>query len=157
MTEWIDVDLSDVDDKYKQLRAARLEIPRRMGRTAAKEIGQIVVGEMREEAPERTGKLKRGLFYRVLMVARAGGGGFVIDVSSNQYYAKWVVEGRGWVYPVRAQVLHWVDESGEDVFAMYARPTEPNPFHERGWKRARPKIETRWTTTAEGIVKQIAK
>jgi hypothetical protein len=156
MTEWVDVDLSDYHRLGGNFRAARLEIPRRLGRGAGDEIGRIVVGEMREEAPERTGKLKAGLFHRVMRVVRAGGGGFAVNVFSGRHYTRWVIEGRGWVYPVRAQVLHWVDESGEDVFSMYARPTDPNPFHERGWERARPKVEARWTMTAEGIVKQIA-
>lgn len=154
--EWLKVDLSDFYRLGGSFRAARLELPRRVGRQTAREIGDLLVEEFRAEAPEgRTGSLRQSIFHRVLItVSREAG--FAVNVFSGRHYAKWVIEGRGWVYPVRAKVLHWVTKGGEDVFSMYARPTEPNPFHERGWERARPRIEERWTMTAHGIVRTLA-
>lgn len=154
---FIDVKLDDVDRVRGRFRMARLEMPRSVGRKAADEIGQIVADEIREEAPEgKTGRLKRGISHDVKIIARIGGG-FAVVVRANQYYVKWVIPGRGWVYPVRAKVLHWVSKSGEDVFSMYARPTEPNPFHERGWQRAKPRVRERWTMTGEGIVRKLTR
>lgn len=39
-----------------------------------------------------------------------------------------ILEGRGEVFPRRAQALHWKSKKGEDVFAMRASATKPDDF-----------------------------
>lgn len=44
-------------------------------------------------------------------------------------YAKWVIEGRGFVYPVRASALRWIDpNTGNPIFAKFARPVPAHPI-----------------------------
>jgi hypothetical protein len=50
--------------------------------------------------------------------------------KEGKYYWTWVNDGRGPVYPINAQVLHWT-ENGEDVFAMYAGPSAPRHIREK--------------------------
>lgn len=155
MTPFLSVDTSDLDRLGNRFRIVRAEMPRG-ALNVANDIGEIAADAIREEAPEgRTGALKRSIHHDVKIVARLGGG-FAVHVISPKRYTGWVIEGRGWVYPVRAKVLHWVSKSGEDVFSMHARPTEPNPFHERGWERAQPSIRQRWERYAEQVGRRLA-
>ena len=79
-----------------------------------------------------------------------------LEVLSQQFYTHWVIDGRGPVLPVRARALHWKTCSGEDVFAMYSRATEPNPFHERGWQRSVPQVQARWQAFGSQIADALA-
>ena len=55
-----------------------------------------------------------------------------ITVGSNEPYAGFIEYGRGPVKPLDPDGwLHWIDkDSGKDVFAKFAKATEPNPFME---------------------------
>jgi hypothetical protein len=126
----------------------------RMGGGIGRRIAQIVEGHIKDEAPQGcTGKLKAGIRARM---PRFSSLETRVEVTSEQYYTDWVINGRGWVYPVHAKVLHWKTCSGEDVFSMYARPTKPNPFHERGWQNAVPEVEANWRTFGEQIATALA-
>ena len=141
-------DFSDLDRLGNRFKIARIEVAN-VGYKVADDIGQRAADAIREEAPEgRTGKLKRNIEHNVRVIARLGGG-YAVTVVSPTRHTGWVIEGRGWVRPVRAQVLHWKNEAGDDVFSMRAKPTKPNPFHERGWQRAVPGIRQRWEEYAE--------
>jgi len=146
----IDTNLEDLGSRF---RAVRLEMRGASSREVAEDVAQIAEDAVRKEAPEgRSGNLRDTLEGRVgLTPGFTGRGYWVASVYSPEKYTGWVIEGRGWVRPVRAQVLHWVTKSGEDVFSMYARPTKPNPFHERGWKHAEPAVRARWREYAESI------
>lgn len=53
------------------------------------------------------------------------------EVGTDVEHAWYIEYGRGPVVPVHAKMLHWIDkDTGEDVFSMYAGPTEPMPFME---------------------------
>lgn len=155
MPGFIDVDFESLDRVVNDFTVVRAEMARGHLRMAD-EIGGIAAEEIRKEAPEgKTGKLKKSIHHRVFILGRLGGGS-AIHVVSRKKYTGWVIEGRGWVRPVKEQVLHWTTEGGEDVFSMYARPTKPNPFHERGWKNAEPAIRARWQQYADSIAKKLA-
>jgi len=52
-----------------------------------------------------------------------------IYVGSDMPYAGHIEFGRGPVFPVNKEWLHWIDkETGKDIFAKKAGPTEPSPF-----------------------------
>jgi hypothetical protein len=70
---------------------------------------------------------------------RASGrvGGAMLEVLAGVSYALIIRDGRGIVVPVNAQVLHWVDEEGQDVFSMTSKAVEPNPYGERGWEKVK--------------------
>jgi len=122
---------------------------------AAEKISDLIVEEMRAEAPiGLSGKLRQNIVRRI----HPRGDGFVVEVVSGMFYTKWVIYGRGWVYPKRRKVLRWVSYQptyargraarpatpGPVVFARRAGPTQPNPFHLRGWERAEQKVIKEW-------------
>lgn len=55
-----------------------------------------------------------------------------ITVGSNEPYAGYIEYGRGPVRPLDPDGwLHWIDkDTGKDVFAKFAKATEPSPFME---------------------------
>ena len=55
-----------------------------------------------------------------------------ITVGSREPYAGYIEYGRGSVRPLDPDGwLHWIDkDTGKDVFAKFAKATEPNPFLE---------------------------
>ena len=72
-------------------------------------------------------------------------------------YAKFVEQGRGWVYPVRAKVLRWKGPSGEYIYAKRARPTKPNPFMKKIAKKSEPEIVKIFKQANDKIISQIAR
>lgn len=118
-------------------------------------IARIVEKNIRQEAPQGcTGELKAGISAQVS--SRYGAAAMRVEVFSQQFYTDWVINGRGWVYPIHAKALHWKTCDGEDVFAMYSRPSKPNPFHERGWQRSVPEIRARWHSFGGQIAEALA-
>ena len=61
-------------------------------------------------------------------------GRLVVGVDYNALpYARWVIEGRGYVFPVRAKMLRWFDEqTGKPIFAKFARPAPKHPIYYLG-------------------------
>lgn len=155
---WLQID-SNLKDTASRFRTTRLEMRGQASRQIADDMGEIVRKAVHDEAPEgRTGQLRKTLYTRVGLASGgfSRGGYWVASIYSPEKYTKWVIEGRGWVRPVRAKVLHWISKSGEDVFSMYARPTQPNPFHERGLRRAFPAMRSLWGDFAHSSIEQLA-
>lgn len=72
-----------------------------------------------------------GQLLSSIKVIDIGVDGMSGDVGTELFYAVYIEDGRGPVRPIRAKVLHWVDpQTGEDVFSMYAKATDPSPFLE---------------------------
>ena len=74
---------------------------------------------MRDEAPSKTGALRRSI-----KASKEGEWSYFIGTDIE--HAKYVEYGRGEVRPVRKKALHWVD--GGDVFAMRSKAVAPNDF-----------------------------
>lgn len=55
-----------------------------------------------------------------------------IWIGTEEHYAWYIEYGRGPVRPLKADGwLHWIDkQTGKDVFAKFAKATEPMPFLE---------------------------
>lgn len=47
------------------------------------------------------------------------------EIHSNQYYEKWVHDGRGPVVAKKANALHWVNDDGTHVFIPKPRKVAP--------------------------------
>ena len=86
----------------------------------------------------KQGGLRTGAFKSAITQRGAPGnvfsktaGRLTVGVSYDQLpYARWVLEGRGPVRPVRAKVLHWIDpDSGKDVFAKSVGPAPAHPVY----------------------------
>ncbi len=123
----------------------------RAGESHGDIMGKLITEFVAREAPRGlTGQLGSTLYHLV----HPGEGWFNIDIVSPQFYAWWVINGRGWVFPRKAKALHWISKSGEDVFAMSARPTTPNDFVTRGWERVEPHVLQIWGDAIEEIIKR---
>ncbi len=71
---------------------------------------------------------KRGAYGNVI---EKSPGRLTVGVSYEQVpYARWVIEGRGPVYPKRAKVLRWIDQAtGKVIFAKRSGPAPPHPIY----------------------------
>jgi len=71
---------------------------------------------------------KRGAFGNVIYKSAHS---LTVGVSYQAIpYARWVIEGRGPVRPVRAKMLHWIDpDTGKDVFRKCVGPAPPHPLY----------------------------
>lgn len=75
----------------------------------------------RQEAPVRTGKLRRNIKVRQYPGRRA-------QLVAETDYAAAVHDGRRAVYPVKAKALRWIGAGGVVVFSHRSKATQPNPF-----------------------------
>ncbi len=102
---------------------------------------------MREEAPERTGALKRGFQARTTMHDPtttsvgwfATNAGFTGKGKHPNQYVRWVVKGRGPVHAIRAKMLRF--EPGPPgtgfIYRKDVGPAPANPFDARTIERLR--------------------
>ncbi len=95
---------------------------------------------LREEAPKRTGDLRKAMTYRILehtpTMTRAGA--FVgEDKGSGETppnrYVRWVLEGRGPIVPIHAKALRFeLGPPGSGfIFRRRVGPAKANPFDRR--------------------------
>lgn len=82
---------------------------------------QGLVRLAKQEAPIRTGKLRRNIRVRRYPGRRA-------QLVAETEYAAAVHDGRKAVYPVRAKALRWVGPGGVVIFSHKSSATKPNPF-----------------------------
>jgi hypothetical protein len=68
-------------------------------------------------------------------------GSVSIEVLAGVSYAVIIRDGHGIIVPKKAKVLHWVDENGNDVFAMQTGPVAANPYPARGWKKVSEEVK----------------
>lgn len=104
----------------------------RQVQTSVRAKTREVHADLTRSSPVDTGRLRADW----TMSFESSDGGLVYSgiITNRVNYLPYVVNGRGWVYPVRARALHWVGPYGE-VFAMSARPTQPNDFIDRVLRR----------------------
>lgn len=72
-------------------------------------------------------------------------------------YAPFVEYGRGYVYPKQKKVLSWVNQSGERIFAKFARPSKPRPFMGKIVEKSQADIQNVFRQAGDIIVRDIAK
>lgn len=71
-------------------------------------------------------------------------------------YASFVEYGRGYVYPVKGNVLSWKDQTGKTIFARYAKPSKPRPFMAQIVAKSQGGIEQLFRQALDMIVTKIA-
>lgn len=101
------------------------------------EAGPLVRGRLKEEAPVKTGRLRRSIRYSRRTTPNLVRGEF----KAHTPYAGFVVDGTGpHVISARAaRALHWTS-GGEDRFALRVNHpgTKANPFARRAVEPLRP-------------------
>lgn len=113
------------------LRRMRGALPRMLG--LALEAGSApLVNRAKQLCPYKTGNLRRSIHFGGLIVGPDFAQG---DAGSNLEYAA-AQENGATIVPKTARMLHWVTDSGEDVFAKsvtipphpYLRPAAAETF-----------------------------
>ena len=89
-------------------------------------------------APFDTGTLRDHIFVEPRFSDVLGGA--EVAIVADAVYA-WQKEIGGWIYPVKARMLHWVNKAGEDCFAN-AVYQEPQPY-------MRPAFDETWPAVVQ--------
>lgn len=92
-------------------------------------LGELIVAEARSNLQNNT-NINTGDLLSSIMILEENDNEIVIGTRSD--YAGYIEYGRGPVRPKDPDGwLHWIDKSsGKDVFAKFAKATEPSPFME---------------------------
>lgn len=70
-------------------------------------------------------------------------------------YAPFVEYGRGAVYPQKAKMLSWVNESGDRVFARFSKPSKPRPFMKKIVEKSQKDVQSLFRQAGDIIVREI--
>jgi len=96
--------------------------------TALVKLGDSIVAEARSNLQNNT-NINSGTLLSSIRILDEGEN-FVL-IGSDLPYAGYIEYGRGPVRPINGEWLHWIDkQTGKDVFAKFAKATEPSPFLE---------------------------
>ena len=92
-------------------------------------LGETIVSEARSNLQNNT-NINSGTLLSSIMILEEGDD--YIIVGTNEEYAGYIEYGRGPIKPLDPDGwLHWIDkDTGKDVFAKFAKATEPMPFME---------------------------
>lgn len=108
-----------------ELKAAQRDEMRDMGRT--------IVRVLQEEAPVRTGRLRRGIRFRTYQRLKDT----ELRITSEAPYTELVIRGRGPVVAKRAKALRF--EPGPPgsgfIFRKRVGPAKANPFQKRAFAK----------------------
>lgn len=74
--------------------------------------GHVIRDAASRRAPKKTGTLARSITVHTTSTPRSA----EAEIGTNLEYAR-IQELGGTVRPVHARLLHWVDDSGDDIFA----------------------------------------
>ncbi|MES2213356.1 MAG: hypothetical protein V4473_00770 [Patescibacteria group bacterium] len=72
-------------------------------------------------------------------------------------YAQFVEYGRGAVYPKKAKMLSWINESGERVFARSAKASKPRPFMKKIVEKSQKDVQNIFRQAGEIIIREIVR
>lgn len=92
-------------------------------------LANIVIARAQDYLMENDSVVTKVLYYSLQVLEETE---FSITVGTALSYAYWVETGRGFVFPKReGGMLRWLDpETGEYIYAKFARPADPRPFME---------------------------
>jgi hypothetical protein len=108
-------------------------------------LGDSIVAEARSNLQNNT-NINSGTLLSSIRILDEGTN-YVI-IGSDVPYAGYIEYGRGPVRPINGEWLHWIDkQTGKDVFAKFAKATEPSPFLE-------PAVIT-WTSKFQDVVAEL--
>lgn len=121
----------------------------RARREEMREMGRRVVKALQDEAPVRTGRLRKGIGFKTYESGRE----LEIRVTSEAPYTEYVIRGRGPVEAKHAKALRF--EPGPPgsgfIFRRRVGPAKANPFQ----ARAMSKIEREPSYTARQISRRV--
>lgn len=91
-------------------------------------LGETIVAEARSNLQNNT-NINSGTLLSSIMILEENENEIVLGTRED--YAGYIEYGRGPVRPKDPDGwLHWVSKDGKDIFAKFAKATEPSPFME---------------------------
>ena len=124
--------LTDIAEHYKKAYE-------KAGDDGALEIADRL-RSLQELAIGLHGNIASGNLLNSITVAKKGEGYFVgTDIA--HFYPLCIEFGRGDVYPINYEYLHYFTLSGVEVFSKHSRPSEPYPFVEPAFKTTMGEVE----------------
>lgn len=133
----MDIEWKDLEKVYEMLDGVSMTAEE-IKNTILTDIAEQIVYEARNIL-QSEGHIVTGQLLASIRILEQGEN-YVI-VGSDKQHALWLEIGRGPVRPIKGKYLHWIDpDTGKDVFATYAGPTEPTHFFERAYLKVVGKI-----------------
>lgn len=81
------------------------------------------------------GTIASGDLLNSIEVESDGERSYLVGTTINHFYPLVVEKGRGAVVPVRAKVLHFFTQSGNEVFTRYSKPFAGKPYVEPAYQQ----------------------
>lgn len=81
------------------------------------------------------GTIASGNLLNSIEVESDGERRYLVGTIIEHFYPLVIEKGRGAVVPVRAKVLHFFTQSGDEVFTRYSKPFEGKPYVEPAFQQ----------------------
>lgn len=154
---WFDVEFQGLTELVNRFGLAspqvKFELARAVTNVSKQGVTIAVATLTARRKPFDTGELAGSI--KVLPVIVSGGtikGGY----GTKLFYAYFVERGRGWVFPIRAKMLSWIDRStGQRVFAKSARPAAARPFLEPSSRQLIPYADKEFARAGAAIIQML--
>lgn len=92
-----------------------------------KSLQQLAIG--------MNGTIASGDLLNSIEVENDGERSYLVGTTINHFYPLVIEKGRGAVVPVRAKMLHFFTQSGNEVFTKYSRPFPGKPYVEPAYQQ----------------------
>jgi hypothetical protein len=147
----------NLGDKAAQLRQlAETGVYESLGRSADA-VRDVILFALKDEAPVKTGELRDSLDAKQ---STSYAGGIRLEFTADAPHTKYVIGGTKphEILPRNAKALAFYGSDGELHFAKRVQHpgTQPNPFHERAWDRAKDDVFNILLQTAREIAVEVA-
>ena len=151
-----EIDMKGFRDARGRFIKAQADILKKAVKPAADEIRDLLRDACKAEAPvgkgPSSGNLRDSIYGETSLSTNKVE--IKVAIPKRVYYQGWVIRGRGWVLPVKKKALWW---PGLPHPVAYARPSKPNPFMDRAWKKNYGKLYYRWQKVKALVVEMIRK
>ncbi len=134
-----EIKIENLDKVLKEFEEAPEKVDKELQK-GIKNIGAIITGIEKKEAPVGTGYLRRSIIFKYQPIS--------VSIWPNAKYAKYIESGTGlfgprhdYIRPVRAKVLAF-KVKGRWVFAKKVKGQKANKFVERTAGKAEPVVNT---------------
>ena len=107
----------------------------------AKSFQQLAIG--------MNGTIASGALLNSIELEADGERRYLVGTTINHFYPLVVEKGRGAVVPVRAKVLRFFTQSGDEVFTRYSKPFPGKPYVEPAYQQLLSEVDS----IANGIFK----
>lgn len=121
---------TDIGDELEKLREDLNKNSDELAEQLAergKSLQQLAIG--------MNGTIASGDLLNSIEVEDDGERSYLVGTTINHFYPLVVEKGRGAVVPVRAKMLHFFTQSGDEVFTKYSKPFPGKPYVEPAYQQ----------------------